>query len=335
MSRWGDRPHRRRRHAFLLNERRISGVACELAGPGRSAELIGFCLRIDLGHNQKIAAELSMRLPRKIIVMDRFAPLRTQLLALLGGLSETDWTRPTAAPLWSVKDVAAHLLGGDIGILSRERGACRPNSPAALKYNELVDIVNRLNQEWAVAARRISPRLLCELLAFTGPAVEEYFSSLDPEAMGGPVSWAGTDPAPVWFDIAREFTERWHHQQQIRDATGRAPLYQPYFLSPVLDTFVRALPRHFRETIAPAGAVVRFEISGESGGVWYLHRAPETWILALDSSTEPAADAILTEDTAWRLFTKGINRSAARSQALVRGDASLTDPIFATTAIIG
>lgn len=161
---------------------------------------------------------------------------------------------------------------GDIGILSRSRDFFRASGPSFGAYSELVDLVNRLNEEWVVAARRMSPRLLRELLAFTGPKADTYFSSLDLKAMGGPVSWAGPKPAPVWFDIAREFTERWHHQQQIRDATGHAPLYDPYFLSPVLDTFVRALPHNFRLTTAPAGSAVRFEISGEAGVVWFLYK---------------------------------------------------------------
>ena len=83
-----------------------------------------------------------------------------------------------------------------------------------------------------LAARRMSPRLLRELLALIGPDVEAYFSSLDLEAIGGPVSWAGPDSSPVWFDIAREFTERWHHQQQIRDATGQPPLTIRIFSRP-------------------------------------------------------------------------------------------------------
>jgi uncharacterized protein (TIGR03083 family) len=276
-----------------------------------------------------------MKCPDKIVVVDRFAPLQTQLLALLDGLTEMDWARPTVAKRWSVKDVTAHLLGGDIGILSRERDASRPTGSTAETYAELVDLVNRLNDEWVIAARRMSPRLLRDLLAFTGPAVEEYFYSLDLEAMGGPVSWAGPDLAPVWFDIAREFTERWHHQQQIRDATGRPPLYEPYFLSPVLDTFVRALPHHFRQTLAPSGTVVRFEISGEAGGVWFLHKIAQTWTLAVESTAEPATDVVLSQDAAWRLFTKGLDRAEARSGAVVHGDANLAFPIFAMTAIIG
>jgi uncharacterized protein (TIGR03083 family) len=169
-----------------------------------------------------------MKSPDKIIIVDRFAPLRTRLLTLLAELGEDDWARPTAAPRWSVKDVAAHLLGGDIAILSGWRDGFRSN-PEINSHIELIELVDRLNGEWILAFRRISPRLLRELLAFCGPEVDVCFSSLDPMKIVRAVSWAGPEPAPVWFDLAREFTERWHHQQQIRDATGRPPLYDPYF----------------------------------------------------------------------------------------------------------
>jgi len=268
-------------------------------------------------------------------VIERFAPLRTCLLDLLDGLSESDWSRSTAAPHWSVKDIAAHLLAGDIGILSRRRDAFHVTSPATGAYRELVNLVNRLNEEWVIAARRMSPRLIRELLAFTGPEVETYFSSLDMKAMGGPVSWAGPDPAPVWFDIAREFTERWHHQQQIRDATARPALYDTYFLAPVLDTFVRALPHSFRHTNAPEGTVVTLEISGEAGGIWHLIRTGCKWDLVLDSEVEAATVVVLPQDTAWRMFTKGIDAERARRSTLVRGDAALAESIFSTVSVIG
>ncbi len=275
-----------------------------------------------------------MRWPDEIIVIERFAPLRTHLLSLLAGLGESDWDRPTAAPRWSVKDVAVHLLGGDIGILSRGRDTFHVTSPATGTYRELVNLVERVNEEWVIAARRMSPRLIRELLAFTGPEVEAYFSSLDMRAMNGPVSWAGPDPAPVWFDIAREFTERWHHQQQIRDATGRPALYDPYFLAPVLNTFVRALPHSFRDTIAPDGTVVTLEISGEAGGVWHLMRAGFRWDLGIGSDVESATVVVIPQDTAWRMFTKGIDPERARKAAVVRGDADLAESIFSTVSVI-
>jgi uncharacterized protein (TIGR03083 family) len=275
-----------------------------------------------------------MKSPGKIIVVERFAPLRERLLSLLAELDEDEWGRPTAAPGWSVKDVATHLLGGDVSILSRHRDSF--SSPQKLEsYSDLVELVDRLNREWIVAARRMSTNLLREFLAFTGPRVEAYFASVDPMKMGGPVSWAGPDPAPVWFDLAREFTERWHHQEQIRDATGRPPLYEPYFFAPVLDAFVRALPHAFRNTKAPPGTSVRFEIAGDAGGMWCVYKVDECWALLLDSPNEPTTTVVLPQDVAWRLFTKGVDREKARSLAVIEGRSELAAPIFATTSIIG
>lgn len=150
--------------------------------------------------------------------------------------------------------------------------------------------------------------------------------------IGDAVSWASPEPAPVWLNLAREFTERWHHQQQIRDATGQPPLYDRYFLAPVLDTFVRALPYAFRSTDAPAATVVRFEISGEASGIWYVYKSEAVWILLADSPRKPSASVVLPQDVAWRLFTKGIDRGRARGVATIEGRNDLADPIFAATA---
>jgi hypothetical protein len=61
----------------------------------------------------------------------------------------------------------------------------------------------------------------------------------------------------------------------------------------------------------------------------------KSWALVLKPSTEPAAEIVLPQDIAWRVFTKGIDREKALAQAVIRGDALLASPIFATTAIIG
>jgi uncharacterized protein (TIGR03083 family) len=47
--------------------------------------------------------------------------LRAELAALLTGLTGGDWGRPTACPGWSVHDVAAHLLGVELGNVSVRR----------------------------------------------------------------------------------------------------------------------------------------------------------------------------------------------------------------------
>ena len=49
------------------------------------------------------------------------APLRSELLSLLAGLSGTEWVTQTACPGWSVHAVASHLLGVELGNVSVRR----------------------------------------------------------------------------------------------------------------------------------------------------------------------------------------------------------------------
>lgn len=67
------------------------------------------------------------------------------------------------------------------------------------------------------------------------------------------VSWVRPDPVPTWLDVARQDTERWTHQQQIRDVVGMPGLKEPAFLASVLATFVHALPRAFTDVPAAGG----------------------------------------------------------------------------------
>ena len=269
-----------------------------------------------------------------ILVAELFPEVRRELLQVLEGLSPEEWERQTAAPLWSVKDVALHLLGGDVSNLSRRRDAFRLPGKAITEYRELVEFINSWNAQWIAAARRMSPRVLCDLLALTGPQLAEYFASLDPFVMGKPVSWAGPDPAPVWLDIAREYTEQWHHQQQIRDATGRPPLYPSRLFAPVLDTFLRATPHVYRDVAAPEGTAVKIQITGDAGGTWFLARTPRGWKLLLACDAEPAASIAIAQEVAWRLFTKGLRGDEARRLTVVDGDLDLCEPFFRTVAVI-
>lgn len=56
-----------------------------------------------------------------VYVTDLFEPMLDQLLQLLRQLSEREWNLATPCAGWTVKDIALHLLGGEIGQLSRGR----------------------------------------------------------------------------------------------------------------------------------------------------------------------------------------------------------------------
>jgi uncharacterized protein (TIGR03083 family) len=275
-----------------------------------------------------------MKPPEPIIVTDLFPEVHASLLDLLSGLSAEDWGKPTACARWSVKDIAAHLLGGQLGILSRKRDAYAYSGSPIQNWDDLVTLINNLNDVWVKAASRLSPRVLCDLLTMSGEQVCAYFNTLDPYTTGDPVDWAGREPAPVWLDLAREYTEWWHHQQQIRDAVEKPGLKEPRFFAPVLDAFVRALPHTYRNVDANDGTLVALTISGDAGGRWLLRREDGGWRLYVDSAEKADAEAIIDQEIAWRLFCKGISKDEAVAGATVTGDRVLASKALEMISVI-
>ncbi len=276
-------------------------------------------------------------LPR-IETLPLFPGERAALLDVLGDLAPDAWDLPTACPGWSVKDVAAHLLGDDLGRLSWGRDDyAHPAFAAGLDIATLpglVAAIDRQNAVWTAGSRRMSPRLILELLALTGEWTQTYFASLDLDATGMPVDWAGSEPAPIWLDVAREYTERWHHQQHIRDAVARPGLKERTWFAPVLDAFVRGVARPLANVSAPTGTALRLTITGDAGGEWVALRENDGWRLGVAPEMAAAASVTLDQETAWRLFTKGIAKDEARRAATIAGDPVLAERILDTVSIL-
>jgi len=284
-----------------------------------------------------------MKALEPVLTLQLFPEERRALLDLLSSLSVPQWHAPTVCPGWSVKDIAAHLLADDLGRLSRGRDRYAAGGLLWTGQGDfsaaLLEYVNEANERWVAATRRLSPRLLIDLLRWSGEETQRYFETLDMFAMGEPVTWAGPEPAPVWLDIAREYTERWLHQAQVRDATRYPLLTKPRLFAPVLDTFVRALPHTFRDTAAPEGTHLILLISGMGAqGLaplqWSLVRDASRWALFGAAEAEPAATVTIDADTAWRLFTKGISKPEAASHSTITGDQALGEKVLDTVSII-
>jgi uncharacterized protein (TIGR03083 family) len=270
-----------------------------------------------------------------VLVLNRFAPLHGELIGVLRGLSPDDWNRPTACALWSVRDIAAHLLDDDLRRLSFHRDRQPPPGRRPGSGAELVALVNRMNAEWVTVARRMSPRVIVDLLEVTGPWVVELFRATDPFAPGfWGVTWAGEETSPHWFDVGRDYTERWLHQQQIRDAVGAPPLTGREWLHPVLDLFVRALPFAYRDTEAEPGTTVVVAIEGDAGGEWTLRREQQRWGLYAGAAPGPSATVTMTDDAAWRLFAKQLKGEAARAGVTVVGDQALGNLARSALAVL-
>jgi uncharacterized protein (TIGR03083 family) len=259
-----------------------------------------------------------------------------KLIEMLSALAPNEWELQTIAPLWKVRDVAAHLLDTALRKLSLVRDSCHVDKTDTRSHADVVTLVNRLNCEGVTVYRRLSPRVLIEMMKLATKQSAEFHESLDPfDTAAFNVSWAGEETSLNWFDTARELTERWHHQQQIRLATHRPGIMIPDLYHPVLDCFLRGLPHALREVTAPPGTALLVEISGECGGQWFLERGAEAWNLVPRRGGDLAARVTMPQELAWRLFTKGVDRCSALVQLEIDGDRDLAETILGLTAIVG
>ena len=259
-----------------------------------------------------------------------------ELTNLLRDLRPEEWDLQTLAPAWKVRDVAAHLLDTVLRKLSLVRDHCIVENLTIRSSQDVLDLVNRLNREGVTVYRRLSPAVLIDIMEMACRQSADFHESLDPFAPAVfNVSWAGESTSLNWFDTARELTERWHHQQQIRHATNHPGIMTPELYSPVLDCFVRGLPYAYRDVDAPVGTTVRLEIAGNCGGTWLLSKRNSSWGFAALSETTPAASVVIPQELAWRVFTKGIDRREALRHSSLEGDRTLGERVLHLTAIVG
>ncbi len=215
------------------------------------------------------------------------------------------------------------------------RDGYRAESPRITSAEDLAAFINRLNGEGVTVYRRLSPLVLIRLVEVAAKSLAEFHASRDPYATAPyGVSWAGEEKSANWFDTAREFTERWHHQQQIRLAVNKPGIMTRELYYPALDCFLRALPFTYRNVSAKPGSYAQIIVSGECGGSWYLYRAEESWQLAEEPIGEKISETTIPQEIAWRIFTKGIDRESALSQIRVTGDTKLGQHVLGMISIV-
>lgn len=270
-----------------------------------------------------------LRQPGPIEVKRLFAPDREALLDLLEKLEPEDWGRPTVCAGWDVRDVALHMLGVDLGNLAIRRDGVAYLEPD--RGESFPSFINRINAEWVTAARRLTPGLIRELLTFTGPLIVECFGAIDPAVVDANVSWTSQKPVPRWLDLAREYMERWVHQQHIRDAAGRPGQDSAEFVAPVVAASVFAVPKALT---GQSGGGIAIEVEGPGGGEWLVERAGDTWVLLQGRAKGADCRLRLAVSDWWRTVTLGKTPASALAAARVEGDRELAQAVLRSVAII-
>src|SRR5271155_3059359 len=102
--------------------------------------------------------------PEPILCAHLLRRVDEKLIHLLSSLAPGEWDLPTIAPLWKVRDVAAHLLDTALRKLSIVRDSCYLETVDIGSPEDLIALVNRLNREGVTVYRHLSPRVLIGML---------------------------------------------------------------------------------------------------------------------------------------------------------------------------
>jgi hypothetical protein len=257
-----------------------------------------------------------------------FPVINKKLISFLKTLPLADWQKQTVARQWVVKDVVAHLLDGNFRRISLHRDGWSATPDKVINsYTDLVDYLNTLNADWVKATRRLSPPILIELLEKTNETVYQLFLQFDPFAEAVyPVSWAGENVSYNWFDIAREYTERWLHQQQIRDTVGDNEMLAKDLYHPFLHTFMQAWPFTMKDIPAAEATILKTTITDT--GEWYLKRENNTWKLTEAQEGNITTETIIDGPVAWKLFSKSIRKENITGGVAIKGERLLGEKIL-------
>ncbi|HRO43395.1 MAG TPA: maleylpyruvate isomerase N-terminal domain-containing protein [Flavipsychrobacter sp.] len=271
-----------------------------------------------------------------INVLPLFPVLDEKLISLLRSLNDEDWRQLTLSTNWTVKDVAAHLLNGNLRTLSLVRDNYFEERRGDIEtFQNLVSYLDTLNAEWIVAAKRLSPRVIIDLLEATGKEYWEVLKSLDPwEDAAFSAAWAGEEISKNWFHIAREYTEKWIYQQQIRTVLNMPGILTRELFNPFLETFMCALPQTYKYTDAVVGSSVMVRVTGEVGGEWHINKTEEGWVLRHTTRVAPLAVVELDADTTWKLFSKIISPEEALEKVKITGAEELGKVALGIVAVV-
>src|SRR5215469_1657004 len=120
--------------------------------------------------------------PEPILCAHLLRKVDEKLIELLSSLTPEEWDLQTTAPLWKVRDVAAHLVDTTLRKLSMVRDSCYVETVNIGSPQDLISLVNRLNREGVTVYRRLSPRVLIDMMKEACQQSAAFHESLDPFA---------------------------------------------------------------------------------------------------------------------------------------------------------
>lgn len=185
---------------------------------------------------------------------------QADLDALVAGLDDTGWDKPTPAAGWMIRDQINHLVYFD------ERARVSATDPES--FNRHLDEARRNLQGFAEgiiqAGRRMVPSELLDWWRCERAKLVQAFQSMNPKDR---VPWYGP-PMSVRSSATARLMETWAHGQDVADALGvqRVPTDRLRHIAHLgVSTFGWSYAN--RNLKAPE-KTVRVELTNSSGEIW-------------------------------------------------------------------
>lgn len=275
---------------------------------------------------------------KPIETLHLFQDLNQELIYFLADLKPEEWLLPSPIDGRTIKDLASHLIDGSLRRISMQRDHYfEADTKIPQNHNELVELIQNKNNEWILATRRLSSRILVEMLKKYEQEVYELYCRLKPEDEAlFSVSWAGQKKSPNWFDIARDYSEKWHHQMQMRMASGRNLLISERFLTPLYETLLLGLPEQLnRNALAITEHILEVEIFGEIRLRKRLINNGSHWDFFENFEEEANTIVKVPASIGWILFTNtDRNKEKYIGQIQFTGNELLAKSVLYLTAVM-
>ncbi|SRR5258707_2091213 len=224
-----------------------------------------------------------------------------RFLALVTSLSEDAWEKPTACPLWNVRQMLAHVTGAAASYASfaefKRQNSFKVQRPYRASGLSFLDSLNQIQVNDRAAA---PPAALIDELRTVGPRAIATRARLPVllRALRVPLPALGLVPVGYLTDLIYT-RDMWMHRLDLCRATGREMVMTPEHDGRIVSLVMRDVAKKLTATLRNTSMV--YHLSGGIDGTWQLGaKVPPATTLHLDVvNFNLLASGRLTPEEAW------------------------------------
>ncbi len=248
-----------------------------------------------------------------------------RLDALLAGLSDDDWERPTCLPGWNVKAVAAHLIGTESMLL----GVGAPDlTISEATHPHVRNDIGSFNEAWVEALAVEPPEAVLSRFRDDVAKRKEALAAITPE------QWDEVGFTPAGQDTYGRFMQirvfdQWMHELDIRDAIGVGGGDEGLAAEVGLSEMAMAMGYVVgKKAGAPQGSRVRLELTGPAARTIDVEVAERAAVVE-QLSGPPTLTVTMPAGVFARLAGGRADPPTLRDQVTLEGDEELGERLIA------